>query len=203
MRDAGLLAGLVIAGATAVSVSALTPGPEPILVTAGAGLLGAGIVGQAVETFDAVVARRRISSPLGSDREEGLSKTDRLVVTLGAAAVFVRVALVHLVADPWQAMGAALTVFTVVTMGVAVGYETADGLADGLRHGLLACGLGGALCVYLAAYDARAVASKEAFDAVVAGSGLVLPVAFGLFGGLSGVVGVWLADHLARIDPLA
>lgn len=206
MRAVGVLVGLMVAGAVAVGLSAVSPGPEPALVTAGAGLLGTGIVGLAVEGIDAVVERRRITTPFNRGRADGLSKADRLAVALGAGAVFVRVALVHLVADPLQAGGAALTLAAVVTIGVVVGYRTAGTLLDGLRHGVLACGLGGALCVSLAAYDATtvsAVASAGAFDAVVAGSGLVLPLAFGLFGGLSGVVGWWLADWLAGADPLA
>jgi hypothetical protein len=133
----------------------------------------------------------------------GLSKADRLVVALGAGAVFVRVSLVHLVADPLRVGGAALTLAAVVTIGVVVGYRTADNLLDGLRHGVLACGLGGALCVSLAAYNATRVATVGAFDAVVAGSGIVLPVGFGLFGGLAGVAGWWLAEWLSEADPLA
>lgn len=204
MRSVGILLGLVVAGASAVGVSALSPGPEPTLVTAGAGLLGTGVVGLAIEAIDAAVERRRLATPFGRGRTDGLSKADRLVVALGAAAVFVRMALVPLVADPLHASGAALTVVTVVTIGVVVGYQTAHGrLLDGLRHGVLACGLGGALCVSLAAYHATTAATVGTFDAVVAGSGLVLPVAFGLFGGLSGVAGWWLADRLAGADPLA
>lgn len=203
MRSVGILLGLVVAGASAVGVSALSPGPEPTLVTAGAGLLGTGVVGLAIEAIDAAVERRRLATPFGRGRADGLSKADRLVVALGAGTVFVRVGLVPLVADPLRVGGAALTVVTVVTMGVLVGYQTADGLVDGLRHGVLACGLGGALCVSVAAYHAPSVAAVGTFDAVVAGSGLVLPVAFGLFGGLSGVAGWWLADRLAGADPLA
>lgn len=207
MRTPGVLLGLVVAGAVAVGLTTVSSGPEPTLVTAGAGLLGTGIVGLAVESIDAAVERYRLATPLGRwrgrDRETGLSKADRLAVALGAGAVFVRVGLVHLVADPLRVDGAALTLAAVVTIGVVVGFRTADGLLDGLRHGVLACGLGGALCVSLAAYDATEIATAEAFDAVVAGSGIVLPVGFGLFGGLSGAVGWWLADWFAGADPLA
>lgn len=238
MRVVGVLVGLVVAGTVTVCLSVVSPGPEPTLVTAGAGLVGTGIVGLAVEGIDTVAERYRISTPLGRlcrhrnrrahgrspeygrggergggrgygpgrKHPTGLSKADRLVVALGAGAVFVRVTLIHLVANPLQAGGAALTLAAVVTIGVVVGYRTAGTLLDGLRHGVLACGLGGALCVSLAAYDAAtasAVASVDVFDAVVVGSGLVLPVAFGLFGGLSGVVGWWLADLFAGADPLA
>jgi hypothetical protein len=204
MRGVGILLGLVVAGASAVGAAALSPGPKPTLVTAGAGLLGTGVVGLAIEAIDVLVECRRLTTPFGCGRTDGLSKADQLVVALGAGAVFVRMALVPLVADPLRLGGATLTVLTVVTIGVVVGYETAHGrLLDGLRHGVLACGLGGALCVSLAAYHATSVAAVGTFDAVVAGSGLVLPVAFGLFGGVSGVAGWWLADRLAGTDPLA
>jgi hypothetical protein len=212
MRAVGILLGLVVAGATAVGASVLRPGPKPTLLIAGAGLLGTGVVGLAVETIDAIVERRQLATPFsrghdgrnGENRGGGLSKADRLVIALGAGAVFVRVGLVRLVADPLRIDGAVLTALAVAAVGVVVGYRTADGLLTGLRHGVLACGLGGALCVSLAAYDATTVAaSPGAFDAMVAGSGLVLPVAFGLFGGLSGAVGWWLADRLAGADPLA
>lgn len=209
MRTVGPLLGLVVAGSMAVVASALGPNPVPTLVTAGAGLLGTGIIGLAVEALDAVVERRRIETPFSRDSKAGLSKANRLVVALGAGAVFVRVALVHLVADPLQAGGAVLIALAVSTIGVVVGYRTADrtnratgGMLDGLRHGVLACGLGGVLCISLAAYDAATVAEVETFDVMVAGSGLVLPVTFGLFGGLSGMVGWWLAERLADIDPL-
>lgn len=204
MRGVGILLGLVVAGASAVGVSALSPGPEPTLVTAGAGLLGTGVVGLAIEAIDVAVEKRRLATPFGRGRAGGLSKADRIVVTLGAGAVFVRMALVPLVADPLRTDGMVLTTLAVSAVGVVVGYRTAHGrLLDGLRHGVLACGLGGALCVSLAAYHAPSVAAVGTFDAVVAGSGLVLPVAFGLFGGLSGVAGWWLADRLGGVDPLA
>ena len=210
MRAVGILLGLVVAGATAIGASALRPGPSPTLLIAGAGLLGTGVVGLAVEAIDVVVERRGVTTPFSrgwnsADPKTGLSKADRLVIGLGAAGVFVRVGLVRLVADPLRIDGAVLTALAVSAVGVVVGYRTAHGrLLDGLRHGVLACGLGGALCVVLAAYDATTVvASPGAFDAMVAGSGLVLPVAFGLFGGVSGAVGWWLADRLAGVDPLA
>jgi hypothetical protein len=117
------------------------------------------------------------------------ANADRLAVGAGSAAVFVRVGLVHLVADPLRIDGAVLTALAVATIGVVVGYRTADGLLDGLRDGVLACGLGGAFCVSLAAYDAGKVAGVGIFDAVVAGSGVVLPVSFGAFGGVTGAVG--------------
>lgn len=202
MRGVGLLAGLAVAGAAAIGASFLSTGARPALVTAGAGLLGVAVVGLAVAGLDAAVERRSLTTPFGRDRS-GLSNADRLAVLLGSGAVFVRVGLVRAVADPLRADGAALTLAAVSTIGVAVGYRTADGVADGLRHGLLACGLGGALCVSLAAYDAVRVAEVEAFDAVVAGSGLVLPVTFGLFGGVSGAAGWWLAERLAGADPLS
>lgn len=201
MQAAGVLVGLVVAGAIAVGASAAGPVPKPTLVTAGAGLVATGIAGLAVEGFDAAVARWDGSAVVG--RDGGLRDGDRLVITLGAAAVFVRMAVVRFVADPLRIDGAVLTVVTVSTIGVAVGYQTAERLQDGLRHGLLACGLGGALCVSIAAYDASGVAAVATFDAVVAGSGVVLPVVFGLLGGLSGAVGWWLADRLAAADPLA
>jgi hypothetical protein len=209
MRGAGILLGLVVAGATAVGASVFRSGPSPTLLVAGAGLFGTGVVGLSVEAIDAVVERCGISTPLsrgwrGTGPRAGLSKADRFVIALGAAGVFVRVGLVRLVADPLRIDGAVLTALAVSAIGVVVGYRTADGLLSGLRHGVLACGLGGALCVVLAAYDATtAVASPRAFDAMVAGSGLVLPVGFGLFGGVSGAVGWWLADRLAGADPLA
>ncbi|UPV72765.1 hypothetical protein M0R89_09405 [Halorussus limi] len=202
MRSVGLLLGLVVAGAAAAGASALAPGPDPTLVTAGAGLLGSGIVGLAVLGIDRAVERRRIAAPFGRGRADGLSNADRLAVALGSAAVFVRVGLLHVVADPLRIDGAVLTALAVSTIGVALGYRTASSRLDGLRHGALACGLGGALCVSLAAYDAEKVGSG-AFDALVAGSGVVLPVSFGLFGGLSGVAGWWLADWLSGADPLA
>lgn len=205
MRTAGLLVGLVVAGAVAVGVSALSPGAQPTLATAGAGLLGTGLVGLAVAAIDRAVERRRIATPFGRWRkcETGLSNADRLAVALGSGAVFVRFGLLHLVADPLRVDGAALTALAVSTIGVAVGYRTADGLLDGLRHGVLTCGLGGALCVSLAAYDAEKVVAGGAFDATVAGIGVVLPVSFGAFGGLAGAVGWWLADWLSGTDPLA
>ncbi|UPV98808.1 hypothetical protein M0R88_09715 [Halorussus gelatinilyticus] len=203
MRTAGVLLGLVVAGAVAVGASALTPGADPTLVTAGAGLLGTGIVGVAVWSIDREVERRGVAGPLGRGRSAGLSNADRLAVALGSAAVFVRVGLLHVVADPLRIDGAVLTGLAVSTVGVVVGYRAADGLLDGLRHGVLACGLGGALCVSLAAFDAAQVAGVGAFDAMVAGSGVVLPVSFALFGGVSGVAGWWLADRLSEADPLA
>ena len=205
MRTAGLLGGLVVAGAVAVWVSALSHGPQPTLATAGAGLLGTGLVGLAVVAIDRTAERRRIATPFGRwrGRETGLSNADRLAVALGSGAVFVRFGLLHLVADPLRVDGAALTALAVSTIGVAVGYRTADGLLDGLRHGVLACGLGGALCVSLAAHDAEQVVAGGAFDATVAGIGVVLPVSFGAFGGLAGAVGWWLADWLSGTDPLA
>jgi hypothetical protein len=207
MRAVGLFLGLVVTGATAIGASALRPASTPTLVVAGAGLLGTGVVGLAVAAIDAVVERRRIATPFsrGPESGDGLSNADRFVVALGAGAVFVRVGLLRLVADPLRFDGAVLTVLAVSAVGVVVGYRTANGrLLTGLRHGVLACGLGGAVCVVLAAYDATAVAvTAGAFDAMVAGSGLVLPVAFGIFGGISGAVGWWLAEWLARADPLA
>jgi hypothetical protein len=206
MRAVGILLGLVVAGATAVGASTLRPGPRPTALIAGAGLLGTGVVGLSVEAIDAVVERRRIATPFSRDPEgrNGLSKADRLVIALGAAGVFVRVGLLRLVADPLRIDGAVLTALAVSAVGVVVGYQTADGLLAGLRHGVLACGLGGALCVVLAAYDATTGAvTVGSFDAMVAGSGLVLPVGFGLFGGISGAAGWWLADRLAGADALA
>ncbi|NHN57522.1 MULTISPECIES: hypothetical protein [Halorussus] len=205
MRIAGLLVGLVVAGGVAVGAAALAPGAQPTPTTAGAGLLGTGLVGLVVVAFDRAVERRRTAAPFGRWRgcETGLSNADRLAVALGSAAVFVRFGLVHLVADPLRVDGAALTALAVATIGVTVGYRTADGLLDGLRHGALACGLGGALCVTLAAYDVQRVVAVAAFDAAVAGVGVVLPVSFGAFGGLSGAVGWWLADRVAGGDPLA
>lgn len=204
MRAVGILLGLVVAGATAIGASTLRSGPSPTALVAGAGLLGTGVVGLAVEAIDAAVERRPVATPFNRSGSGGLSKADRLVIALGAAGVFVRVGLVRLVADPLRIDGAVLTALAVSAVGVVVGYKTADGLLAGLRHGVLACGLGGALCVSLAAYDATTVAaSPGAFDAIVAGSGLVLPVAFGLFGGVSGAVGWWLADRFAGADPLA
>lgn len=210
MRAAGLLLGLVVAGAVAVGASTLTPGAEPTLVTAAAGLLGVGIVGLAALGIDRAVERRLTpfdrDCGFGSrdaDADGCFANADRLAVGVGSAAVFVRVGLVHLVADPLRVDGAVLTALAVATIGVVVGYRTADGLLDGLRDGVLACGLGGALCVSLAAYDARRIADVAAFDAVVAGSGIVLPVSFGVFGGVSGAVGWWLADWLSGADPLA
>lgn len=206
MRAVGILLGLVVAGATAVGTSVLAPEPKPTLLIAGAGLLGTGVVGLAVEAIDAVVERYRLTTPFTRGRAEqsGLSKTDRLVIALGAGGVFVRVGLVRLVADPLRIDGAVLTALAVSAVGVVVGYRTANGrLLAGLRHGVLACGLGGALCVVLAAYDATNATTPGTFGATVAGSGLVLPVAFGLFGGVSGAVGWWLADRLASADPLA
>ncbi|WP_135826783.1 hypothetical protein [Halorussus ruber] len=207
MRVAGLLLGLVVAGAVAVGASTLTPGAEPTLVTAAAGLLGVGIAGLIALGIDRAV-ERRLSSPFDCDPgnaadRDCFANADRLAVGAGSAAVFVRVGLVHLVADPLRIDGAVLIALAVATIGVVVGYRTADGLLDGLRDGVLACGLGGALCVSLAAYDARKVVDVAAFDAVVAGSGVVLPVSFGAFGGVSGAVGWWLADWLSGADPLA
>jgi hypothetical protein len=201
MRHAGLLVGLVVAGAVAVGASAAASGPNPALVTAGAGLLATGIAGLAVAALDAAAERWGATAPLV--RDSGLSKADRLVVARGARAGVVRVAVVRSVFDPLRVDGAALVALAVLAVGVAVGYRTADELLDGLRHGLLACGLGGALCVSLAAYDASSTLPVERFGAVVAGSGVVLPVTFGLFGGVSGAVGWWLADRLASADPLA
>lgn len=203
MRTVGLLLGLVVAGAVAAGASSLTPGPDPTLVTVGAGLLGTGIVGLAVVGIDRAVERRRLTTPFGSDREDGLSNADRAAVALGAGAVFVRFGLLHLVSDPLALDGAVLTALAVSTVGVVVGYRTADDLFDGLRHGVLACGLGGALCVSMAAFDAERVVDVGAFDPVVAGIGVVLPASFGLFGGVSGAVGWWLADWLSGADPLA
>lgn len=201
MRTVGLLVGLVVAGAIAVGASMSGPLPKPTLVIAGAGLLATGIAGLAVEGFDAAVARWDGSAVVG--RDGGLRDADRLVITLGATAVFARIAVVRFVADPLRIDGAVLTVAAVSTIGVAVGYRSAERLRDGARQGLLACGLGGALCVSIAAYDASGVAAVETFDAVVAGSGVVLPIVFGLLGGLSGAAGWWLADSLAGADPLA
>lgn len=194
MRSTALLAGLVVAGAAAVSASAVRPGPEPALVTAGAGVLGAGVVGLAV-------------TALGSSPD-----VDRVVVGLGSAALFVRVAVVHVVASPLRLDGVALTTVGVLTVGVVVGYRAADGALDGLRQGSLACGLGGVLCVLFVAYDVGrldaltafgSLDAVHAFDAVVAGSGVVLPVVFGLFGGVAGTAGWWLADYLSAPDALA
>ncbi|PSP56336.1 hypothetical protein BRC82_02255 [Halobacteriales archaeon QS_1_67_19] len=199
MRGVGLLAGLGVAGAAAIGTSVVGAGTKPAVVTAGAGLLGVGVVGLAVAGLDAAAEGRH--RPKAASRGPLVSTADRIAVLLGSGAVFVRVGLVHVVADPLRAGGAALMIAAVSTIGVAVGYRT-DGFADGLRHGLLACGLGGALCVTLTAYDASRIATSGTFDAVVAGSGLVLPVTFGLFGGVSGVAGWWLAERFAGIDPL-
>lgn len=192
-----LLAGLVTIGA-----AALLDGPNPLVVTAGAGVLGAGVVGASALGFDAAVRAR--TPRFG--RRPTVSNVNRLAVAFGSGAVFVRVALVHVVADPLRIDGAALTAAAVATIGVVVGYRTAGSVLDGLRHGLLACGLGGVLCVVLAAYDAERsveVETVEAFDVLVAGSGVVLPVVFGVFGGLAGAVGWMLADYLAGPDALA
>lgn len=203
MRSVGLLLGLVVAGAVAAGTSSLTPGADPTVVTSGAGLLGTGIVGLAAVGIDRAVEHYRLGAPLGRGPEPGLSSADRTAVALGAGAVAVRFGLLHLVADPLGLAGAVLTALAVSTVGVVVGYRTAGGLFDGLRHGVLACGLGGALCVSLAAHDVERVAGVGAFDAAVAGVGVALPASFGLFGGLSGVVGWWLADRLSATDPLA
>ncbi|WP_435180221.1 hypothetical protein [Halorussus sp. AFM4] len=205
MRTAELLAGLIVAGALAVGASALAPGAQPTAATAGAGLLGTGLVGLVVTAVDRAVERRRVAAPFGRwrGRKVGLSNADRLAVALGSGAVFVRFVLVHLVADPLRVDGAALTAVAVATIGVAVGYRTAGSPLDGLRHGALACGLGGALCVTLAAHDVQRLVTAAAFDAAVAGVGVALPVSFGAFGGLSGAVGWWLADRVAGGDPLA
>ncbi|WP_158058103.1 hypothetical protein [Halorussus halophilus] len=226
MRRFALLAGLLVVGATAVATSTASPGPEPALVTAGAGVLGAGVVGVAVEGV----------GTFGSS-----SEIDRFVVALGSGALFVRVAAVHVVARPLRydgvaltalgvltvgvvvgyraaaltALGvltvgvvvgyraAALTALGVLTVGVVVGYRAADDALDGLRQGLLACGLGGVLCVLFVAYNVVRLDALTAFDALVAGSGVVLPVVFGLFGAVSGVAGWWLADYLSAPDALA
>lgn len=188
MRRFALLAGLLVVGATAVATSAASPGPEPALVTAGAGVLGAGVVGVAVEGV----------GTFGSS-----SEIDRFVVALGSGALFVRVAAVHVVARPLRYDGVALTALGVLTVGVVVGYRAADDALDGLRQGLLACGLGGVLCVLFVAYNVVRLDALTAFDALVAGSGVVLPVVFGLFGAVSGVAGWWLADYLSAPDALA
>jgi hypothetical protein len=100
----------------------------------------------------------------------------------------------------WTLVGASLlepgapvwTYFAAASLvGVSLG-ATGESSRSGLWHGILACGSGGVLTVYLSIYESFTM--QPELGGIVLVGGVVAPLAFGIAGGFGGAVGVATND---------
>ena len=114
-------------------------------------------------------------------------------VTAGAIAVagwtVIGVSVLDSTPPMWTYLAAASLV------GVPLG-TTAESARSGLRHGLLACGSGGVLTVYLSIYESFTM--RPELTGIVILSGLLAPLALGIAGGLGSAVGVVTDEAVER-----
>jgi hypothetical protein len=80
-------------------------------------------------------------------------------------------------------------------VGVPLG-TTAESPRSGLWHGLLACGSGGVLTVYLSIYESFTM--RPELTGIVIIGGLLAPLALGVAGGLGSAVGVVTNEAVER-----
>jgi hypothetical protein len=178
-RTSGVLVACILGDLATGALGYATGGADGGAIGTIAFALGVGIVAGLLWIVGATVGRP--------------ARTRIRPATAGAIAVAGWAVVGASVLDPgppvWTYFAAASLV------GVPLG-TTAESPESGLWHGVLACGTGGVLTVYLSIYESFTM--RPELGGIVLIGGVVAPLALGITGGLGGAVGAVTHEAVER-----